>query len=57
MLKECVTNTLILLPEIILDIKGMGAYLGHIFRKNKAFCLIAPPKQISFLTIPDKIVP
>ena len=35
-----------------LDIGGMGTFLGAFFLR--AFCLLAPPKQMSFLTISNK---
>ena len=41
----------ILLAGPIPDIKSMGGiFLGHIFRKKSVFCLLAPPKQMSFVT-------
>ena len=35
----------------ILDIGGMGAFLRANFSKIRAFGLLAPPKQMLFLTI------
>ena len=35
----------------ILDGEGMGVFLGHIFSEKRAFCLLAPPKKMPFLTI------
>ena len=32
----------------------MGVFLGHIFQKKRAFCLLAPTKQMPFLTISKK---
>ena len=42
------------LPGPILNSEGMGAFLGHICWETKAFWLLAPPKQMAFLTISDK---
>ena len=42
------------LPGPILNSEGMGAFLGHICWEKKAFWLLAPPKQMAFLTISDK---
>ena len=39
-----------LLTGPILDIMGMGAFYKDKFSEKKAFCLLAPPKQLSFLT-------
>ena len=38
----------------ILDNEGMGAFFGVHFSEKRAFCLLAPPKQVSFLTISNK---
>ena len=38
----------------ILDIGGMSAFLGAYILKKRALCLLAPPKQTSFLTISDE---
>ena len=38
----------------ILDIGGMGAFFGGIFSEKGHFCLLAPPKQMSFLTISNE---
>ena len=35
----------------ILDIRGMGAFFGANVFKKGLFCLLAPPNQMSFLTI------
>ena len=41
-------------PGPILDIRGMGAIFWGTFFEKKAFCLLAPPKQMSFLTISNE---
>ena len=41
-------------PGPILDIRVMGAFFGAHFLKKKAFCLLAPPKQMLFLTISNE---
>ena len=38
----------------ILDIRGMGAFFGANVFKKGAFCLLAPPNQMSFLTISNE---
>ena len=38
----------------ILDSEGMGAVFWVHFLKKRTFCLLAPPKQMSFLTISNK---
>ena len=38
----------------ILDSEGMGAFFWAPFLEKRAFCLLAPPKQMSFLTISNK---
>ena len=38
----------------ILDIGGMGAVFKGIFSEKRAFCLLVPLKQMSFLTISNK---
>ena len=38
----------------ILDIGGMHAYFGGQFLMKRVFCLLAPPEQMSFLTISNK---
>ena len=35
----------------VLDIRGMAVSLGEHFFIKRAFCLLAPPKQMSFLNI------
>ena len=39
---------------ILLDSEGMGAFFGAHFLEKRIFCLLAPPKQMPFLTISDK---
>ena len=43
-----------LIIEPILDIRGICAFLGGNFFKKGSFCLLAPPKQMSFLTISNE---
>ena len=43
-----------LLSGPILDSEGMGVFLGAYFSEKRAFWLLAPPKQMPFLTISDK---
>ena len=38
----------------VLDSEGMSAFLGAHFSEKRAFWLLAPPKQMPFLTISDK---
>ena len=38
----------------ILDIRGMVAFFGANFFKKVTFCLLASPKQMSFLTISNE---
>ena len=38
----------------ILDIGGMGAFFGGIFYEKMAFCLLAPSKQLTFLTVSNE---
>ena len=45
---------LILTTGPILDIGGMGAFIGAHFLKKKVFGLLAPSKQMSFLTISNE---
>ena len=40
-------------PGVILDIWGMSMFLGQILWK-KAFCLLAHPKYMLFLSISDE---
>ena len=37
-----------------LDSEGMGAFFGANFSEKRAFCLVAPPKQMPFLTISNE---
>ena len=37
-----------------LDIAGMDAFFWGTFSEKRAFCLFAPPKQMSFLTISNE---
>ena len=41
----------IIKAEPILDIGDMGVFFRVYFLKKRAFCLLAPPKQMPFLTI------
>ena len=43
-----------MLPGPILDSEGMGAFFGAHYSEKRAFCLLAPPKQMPFLTISNK---
>ena len=43
-----------MLPGPILDIGDMGTFLKHIFFEKRAFCLLSPPKQMSFLIISNE---
>ena len=38
----------------ILDIRGMGVFFRAYFLGKRAFCLLAPPKQMSFLIISNE---
>ena len=40
----------------ILDSKGLGALFGAYFLEKRAFYLLTLPKQMSFLTISNKII-
>ena len=42
------------LPGPILDSEGMGRFLGAQLPGKKTFWLLAPPKEMPFLTISDK---
>ena len=42
------------IPGPILDIRGMGAFFGANVFKKGAFCLLAPPNQMSFLTVSNE---
>ena len=39
---------------LILNIGSMGAFLGGTFSEKMAFCFLAPPKQMSILTISNE---
>ena len=43
-----------MIPGPILDSEGMSAFLGVHFSEKRAFWLLAPSKQMLFLTISDK---
>ena len=38
----------------ILGIGGMGVCFGGIFSEKRVFCLLATPKQLSYLTISNE---
>ena len=38
----------------ILHIPGMGAFFAGTFSEKRSFCLLALPKQMSFLTISNE---
>ena len=38
----------------VLDIRGMGVFFGANVFKKGPFCLLAPPNQMSFLTISNE---
>ena len=51
---ECLDLTKKSVKIIGIHVRDMGAFLGANFFKKRAFCLLAPPKQMSFLTISNQ---
>ena len=49
--KNNIVNNIITVSGPILDSRGMSAFFWGTFSEKEVFCLLLPPKQMSFLTI------